>query len=311
LPIVEQVAAGLRFEADMLDGEERADEEERIRALDLASKPAAAAAVKTYGKKYPSNWAVGSLYDRATRHGLGPDYEVYRLTSSVLHGAAGGALGMIRKVHDDGTTVHRLGPALALCPLAYLRGLTYHQLTVQALVDSNERPDVAERAVPLLNALDTALHLWPEYRRAVLALDEEMWATAKPVSTLMTVLALERDGTASWWLWDLITRRVARARPPADTAATRSDLRVCRAQLPQLKEVYWQNRRHVIIVLTHMALIPPGLRWQESASLIHEERPEIVYSRGEKIVRVEKGEFAPEPLLQCLIPSGWRPMLSD
>jgi len=124
----------------------------------------------------------------------------------------------------------------------------------------------------------------------------------------MSLVSLDRTGQADWWLWDLTTRRVARATPPADGAGARLDLKVCRSQLARFKEIYWQDRRHVNVVVTHLALSPAGPTWLDSEALIHEERPEIVYARGEPPFIVQKDSFAPNPLLPGLRPGGWGPL---
>lgn len=65
-------------------------------------------------------------------------------------------------------------------------------MEIQAIDSSDE---VAQRAWPLLVALEGMDGLWGDYRRAVLELDVDLLATAIPVPTLLTVLAFERDGT--------------------------------------------------------------------------------------------------------------------
>lgn len=305
--VVEQVAAGLTFEVEALAGKERKAEEHRLRKLRRESQSAAETAVTAYGPGYRRGWSDQDLRSRARSHGFGADYEVYRLTSSVLHGSAGGAVGTIRQDGVEGRAVHRLGPALALCSLAYLRGLTYYRVIVETLVESNDRRDVADRAAALLAAIRAALALWPEYRRAVMDLDEQLWDSALPVSTLMTVLALERDGTASWWLWDLTTRVVAQVTPP-DIDVARAALAACRAQLQVFTEVFWEHRRHASFVITNVALTPKDPVWYDSANLVHDERPEAVYGPDEPMRMVEKEQFAPSPVLQALIQGGVPPM---
>jgi hypothetical protein len=51
------------------------------------------AAEAKYGRAFKRSWADGSLRDRATKAGFDDeDYEFYRLSSAILHGAAGGSL---------------------------------------------------------------------------------------------------------------------------------------------------------------------------------------------------------------------------
>jgi len=205
--ITEQTAAALTFELDRLLDDERRAEVRRLRKLGKGSARAAAKAIRDYGAGFKRGWAAETLSERAARHGLAGEYEIYRLSSAVLHGSSGGAIGTVfGSAGDRRRSIHRLGPALQLCPISYLKGIAYFKRIVMEIQAIDSSDEVAQRAQPLLVALEGMDGLWGDYRRAVLELDVDLFATAIPVPTLLTVLAFERDGTISWWLWNLASR---------------------------------------------------------------------------------------------------------
>lgn len=286
-PLVRQVEAELEFEWRALSGNERKAEQHRLRKLARDTKAEADAAVQLYGRGFSRRWAALSLRDRAAVHGYDPDYAVYQLTSAVLHGSAGGALGTVQRNANDDDDVHRLGPALALCPLSYLRGLTYYRATVQRLVDHNGRRDVFERAEPLLVAIDEALALWPSYRREVRGLDKKLWESALPITSLLSVLVFDRAGFTSWYLWDLNNSMVCPAQPPRDSEVDRL-VRICRSNLKNFTASYWTQRLYVTVVMTDLALAPVGRTWASSSSIIAAEVPEATSDSRDPFVVIPK-----------------------
>jgi len=121
--VVAEKWASVPFEIDALTGTAQKKEKQRLRKLARDTANARATAIATYGEGFRLGWTSKSVKARAQQHGLTADYEVYRLTSAVLHGSSGGAVGSVRARGPHGYPVHRLGVALQLCPLAYLRGL--------------------------------------------------------------------------------------------------------------------------------------------------------------------------------------------
>ena len=307
-PIIEQLASGITWELDRLEGRERKAEEHRIRTLQRDSKGPATDATLQYGLAFRRGWAKANLKDRANGHGLSADYAVYQLMSAVLHGSSGGALGTVRQRGVHGRVTHRMGPALALCPIAYLRGVTYFQMLVERLVAHSGRVDLAERARPLIDGLKALLDLWPAYRRAVLRLDEQMWATALPVPTQVTVLALDRAGSATWWLWDLVTKQVVQAREPAESKDAERAVRICRRQIENFRPIFWESRTHITIAVWDVLCTPATHRWVSSEHFVYGECPDAEYVSKEGFQFVRRDEWAPPPILTGLTPGGVHPM---
>lgn len=153
--------------------------------------------------------------------------------------------------------------------------------------DYNGRRDVFERAEPLLVAIDEALALWPSYRREVRALDKELWESALPITSLLSVLVLDRAGFTSWYLWDLNNATVCPAQPPRDSGVDRL-VQVCRSNLKNFTASYWTTRCYVTVVMTDLALAPAGKTWASSSSIIAEEVPEATSDSKDSFVVVSK-----------------------
>lgn len=307
--VTQQVAAGLTIELDRLEGVEGKREATRLRNLKNDSRVAASDALAEYGPRYKREWTNQTLSDRATHHGLADDYNLYRLTSAVLHGSSGGAIGTVFQVSQrDGPAVHRLGPALQLCPLAYLQGISYFRKIVQALRSINPRNDLSARSEPILDALDQMDGLWVDYRRAILKLDAELLANAVPIPPLQTVLALERNGRYSWWIWDLNTKRVARARHPSMTPQLRAAIELCQKRLVNLADTYWQRRSRMTVVLDEVVVSPSSLGcWYPSGELVFEDKPEATFNSTGGFVHVGRPDFGPIAPPSSLVGYSWSP----
>ncbi len=302
--VVEQLASGLTWEVEQLSDRERRSEQHRLHALGRDSKDQAAAATDQYGPAFRRGWAGKTLKDRAAAHGLAADYAVYQLMSAVLHGSSGGALGTVRQRGIQGLVTHRLGPALSLCPLAYLRGVTYFRLLLERLVAHSGRTDLAARAQPLLEGLGVLLDLWPSYRRAIVDLDEQMWASALPVPTQVTVLALDREGSVTWWIWDLTTRHYTRAREPEGTADTTHAVHACQQQIRNFRPIFWKSRTHINVAVWDVVTTPVSPTWSSSEYFVHDEKPDAEYTTKNGFTIVHRDEWAPPPVLTGLIAGG-------
>jgi hypothetical protein len=306
--ITEQTAAALTFELDRLLDDERRAEVRRLRKLGKGSARAAAKAIRDYGAGFKRGWAAETLSERAARHGLAGEYEIYRLSSAVLHGSSGGAIGTVfGSAGDRRRSIHRLGPALQLCPISYLKGIAYFKRIVMEIQAIDSSDEVAQRARPLLVALEGMDGLWGDYRRAVLELDVDLLATAIPVPTLLTVLAFERDGTISWWLWNLVGKTVTRVEHPRLSVALNKDIDACRSGMSELLPVYWDRRSRATVVMDHITLTPTVERWQNSEELIFGGKPEATYNTIVGFKFVDRPAFGPPPPPSSLIQSSWEP----
>lgn len=172
--VAAQLEAGLEVGLHRLRGKEHKSARHALHKLGRDSKRRHDAALAQYGPSFRRDWAADNLRDRATRHGLDADYDAYRLLSAVLHGSAGGARGTVSSAYR--APVHRNGPSLELCVLAYHEGLRYFRHLAGELGKRHQDVDVA----PLVAALDRLLGLWPAYRELMLAVDRRLWPTSAP-----------------------------------------------------------------------------------------------------------------------------------
>ncbi len=202
-------AAKLPFEADALSGSERRSVNHARKKAEREARPAAEAALQRYGSQFRRSWSPENLRERAATHGLEDEYEFYRLGSAVLHGSAGGTLGVERLV--DGRRVHRAGPALSLCPVTMLMGCRFVTGLCNLLEDKVDTPLHQE----LVAEIEAFLELWPRYRAAVHRIDDALWPDVAPPG-LLAVLAVGRWGTRQWYLHDVERGLIRRAHPPAD-----------------------------------------------------------------------------------------------
>jgi hypothetical protein len=93
------VAAQAEVDAEIglnrLIGDEAKATRHALRKLGRESKQQYEEAIANYGNAFRARWAKTNLRDRANRHGLGNEYDFYRLASMVLHGSAGGVRGTL------------------------------------------------------------------------------------------------------------------------------------------------------------------------------------------------------------------------
>jgi hypothetical protein len=163
--------------------------------------------IDRFGSRFAHSWADASLADRAARNGLGDEYTFYRVASALLHGSHGGVVGLRSTI--GGATVFRFGPALALCPRAYLRALRYFEYLIA---------DLGERAGPsridVLSRVRALRRQWHWFHKAAHRVDRAIWPR-EPPSPPVLVLAV-KDGTRTWYVHDAGTASVAEANEPND-----------------------------------------------------------------------------------------------
>lgn len=207
--VIAHDAAKLSFETDALSGKDRGALNHLRKKVDRQTRDRAEAALKRYGPGFRRSWTPTSLRDRAERHDLAEEYEFYRLGSAVLHGSAGGTLGLERLI--DGRRVHRAGPALSLCPIAFLMGCRFFS----ALCDLLEGKIDAILHRDLIAEIETLRGLWPRYRSTMYRIDDELWPEVAPPG-LLAVLAVGHGGIRQWYLHDGERGVIRRAHPPTD-----------------------------------------------------------------------------------------------
>jgi hypothetical protein len=170
----QRVNAEITIDAEELGGAAKKSALHRANKIKRATQPQYEALLRKYGRDFVTRWAGRDLRTRAEGHGLLSEYAYYSLVSAVLHGSAGGALGLVSNI--DGATVRRVGPALGICPMAFLQGLRFFDAIV-ALVGKSV---ANQEAMALRGALRQLRRLWPIYRTTLLELDRSMWPATPP-----------------------------------------------------------------------------------------------------------------------------------
>lgn len=181
-------------EAEEFTGKTRKKVRHWRHKLERRIRPAAALAIDKYGPSFRRSWTKSSLLNRAQSVGAGADYDVYRLLSAVIHGAAGGDLGHRSEI--DGIQVVRTGPAVSICPLALQVGLKFYEMLVRQIREAVDSVVTLE----LEKLLSQLSDLVPDHEKRCTAVDAEIWPGEAPVSVMY--LRVELDGTRNWLLFD-------------------------------------------------------------------------------------------------------------
>lgn len=258
--VVAQTESRLTLELDALSGKELLAERHARLKLARDSATPAKQAIDTYGRRYASNWAGRSLADRARFHGLSEGYDFYRFASAILHGSSGGVVGHVRTL--DGKPVHRTGPAISLCPRAFLYGTQFFLESIEAL------PKEAKSGADELRfAVRSAQSEWPAFRRAIQKLDDDLWPIAPPPH-LQAVFGLGPHGTGRWYLHDAQRCVIRAALPPAELppeyAGHIADLR------RQVGAADFPPGRLLTIAFQNVRLTPaPGTTWQPDEAVLN------------------------------------------
>jgi hypothetical protein len=149
--------------------------------------------ITDYGPDFRRRWHPSTLRDRADSHGLGDDYEWYRLASAVLHGSAGGIVGTYIRV-QGGPQLHRTGSAMGLAPDALTFGLRWARMAFDALT-----PALGDITKMMTAAISRVEALVPSFERAALDYDRELWRSLEPTKIEAFVL-VTRWGKPRWYL---------------------------------------------------------------------------------------------------------------
>jgi len=259
-----QIEAQLSIGVTELRGNSRRALAHRRKKLGRDTEEAYNEAVQRYGRSFARSWARGDLRTRAVRLGLEEDYEYFRLVSSVLHGSAGGSMGLIADV--GGQLMHRQGPALYLCPLAYLEALRLFQGVVEACGREIGGPSTTQ----LARRLRAAQSLYAEYEAAVERIDRDLWPTG-PVPGLVSILAiLPLTMKETWYLFEPITCLVCPAYGPIGlTSKQAAGIELVREQIR--REVSMAT--HLITVAMQGVTVTPipDAKWQHAATVLVQE----------------------------------------
>lgn len=236
------------------------------RRLDKLARKTAAdlkRVVQTYGSSFKKGWASGTLFDRATAHGLRDEYEGYRILSAVIHGSSRGMAGIVR--HVNGSSVFRIGSDLDLAAIAWIEGIQAVLHYFEALVAQTQRPE----AVAIRRATERMLAHTEVVRAELRRIDQEMWP-AVPDLPPTAVLAIHRGGKERWFLYSSQTESLLAAETPSSLPPdTEASLEKIRAEAAKRNWDGGNGRPMTIHVSGAPLLVPkPGAKHVPAASIM-------------------------------------------
>lgn len=262
LAVANQLEAEAAIGLNRLSGVERRVYEHKLRKLRSGARRSAEAAVRQYGRDFVRGWAADNLRSRLSSFGWADLYDYYRLASTVLHGAPGGAHGVISYGYEQ--PVHRLGPAITLCVPAYLEGISAFRLLIVELGSIAPTIDMSQ----ILLHLDDLTDHWPVYRRYVLKLDRELWPKGEYLG-MMAVCAISRSGVRRWYLHYSQLRLLIPAEPPASDQLSDDLMRTLEYAETQAQKVLTFQDQWVTIACeaVHLNPLPGGVPIPEASIL--------------------------------------------
>lgn len=257
--VVRYQAATMKVALTGLAGNDLRAENHRRRKQQRTYRKAHDEAIAKRGRSFERTWSDESLQTRAARHGYTKDYDLYRVLSSSVHVAAGGARGVERRY--DETPVYRFGPDLLNCPLALSEGLRYFVLFVEALADQTGIP--AERLISTLTGLEALIGA---YRRLIWRIDGDLWPDNLPIG-MIVVRALLPDGQRRWILHDNQQQRIIACSDPKN--ATQEQIESAERLLDTVEDTH-RNRDEWITVALVQATADPLTRakWRSDGHLV-------------------------------------------
>jgi hypothetical protein len=210
-----------------------------------------------YGSSFLRQWNPATLRDRMTAQSLDEFWPFYALSSSILHGSGGGVIGLVDDQNYE-PAVHRIGPALELCPIALLYGLKFFE---QLVVECNAVEPGAGNV--LLSAIADLNGSWEDYWRAISIIDSKLWPD-RPPPGLGAVVQIMPGGLRRWWLVDLVNNRVAPADPPAEQLTDSQE-----ASIADVTSGMSTLSDPITIAVAGVVLSPRvPLRWQHAATVL-------------------------------------------
>lgn len=162
-------------------------------------------AQRVYGKRFLAQWHPTDLRTRAEAHGYVHEYDFYRKSSAVLHGASAGKTGLV--ADSEGSIHFRTGPALELCQIAYPHLVTFFRAFVDAYGPLMPKTSVD----PLIEVLDHYREMTPQYVDLVTELDKAAWPKG-PVVGPCAVAVITASKGLRWYLHDIPNARIREAR---------------------------------------------------------------------------------------------------
>lgn len=272
--------AQLTLEAQALTGNDRKAylHRQKVAARDL--KGEYDGLVAQYGPNYRRDWAGRTLFDRATGHGLYDLYDFYRLSSGVLHGTELGGVGL-RRPHQDPHGTTRLGLALVWAPTALLYGLEVFDLVVKTA-----RPLIPVGVKQVRSAIAQAKKTWPDLRKTILELDEQLWPS-EPFTSRVAIYGMGPGGSGQWFVLEPDLGRIIKALPPKGVPTRVEDLITAVRRHYDMRAAWSDSsipkgiRGYVTIGVAEVQAEPdPSADW-EPAGMVMIQDPHDIYSYAE------------------------------
>lgn len=248
--VTQEQVSRRRWYVSLLDKPAQAKESARLDKLGRGAKRTVDRLVTKYGSNFRRSWSDRTLKDRADLHGLGADYDGYRILSLVIHGNSGAMAGVVRVL--DGSAVHRAGPDLDLAATAYVEGLRSARNYFDRLHARTDRPE----ALLLRDGAERLLGHTGEVRAGLARIDRELWPI-KPAPPPMALLAFYGGGKERWFVFYPQTQTLLPAEDPVVDAHLLEDVR------RRAREVGWvtHDGRPTTAVVESVTLLPrPGAK---------------------------------------------------
>ncbi|MEU2455875.1 DUF5677 domain-containing protein [Streptomyces sp. NPDC012765] len=243
----------------LLKGSDHKKERTRLARMKRDASAQLRTALARFGPQFKRDWSRRNLRDRASAHGYGGGYDVYRLLSQVTHGSAGGVLGTYADV--TGRTVHRTGPSLDLAVLAYLEGISFFCDFVKE-VERRSSINCSE----LVAALDRVISYWPVYRYLLQTLDRTLWPTTPPLGPV-ALLAMYPTGKMRWYYWDPVMKMVKLAIPPEGSEWIEEKTRLHIRSDGNQSGMVEDGKPYTAAIHSVQAVPKPGAKWVAASSI--------------------------------------------
>lgn len=247
----------------MLDGNQKREESRRLRRLVAgAAKPLAEAGARFDApkRKYVNNVFSQNLYRRCEEHGMVDDYDAYRVLSGVVHGDAGGLLGLMKGFGKQGARIHRVGPDLQLVALSWLYGYRWIAEFLGTVHERHPFPsaEAASKYAGFLvgrfgSVLDTARRL-----------DARIWPVKPPPQpTAVAAFFQSLTGPIRWYLYDERQHTVVVADPGPDQEAA------IKAMREDVSKLTYSGPPPAVAVCPHIRVYPrPTASYAQAGSAL-------------------------------------------
>jgi hypothetical protein len=216
-----------------------------------------------YDSSFYRTWTPASLHDRARSVGLDSLYSAYRLLSQIAHGSSLAVVGLQRDI--EGQRVVRTGPDLAACSAAYLAGMQAFLEIVRTVKLTRPNLDTG----PVETTLGVALKFWPEYNKAIRAVDRKIWPK-QPPGHAVAILAISKSLSKRWYWYDPDMLALIEADPPILTGRLKKSIVDLEKKiLENADQFFVGTTQYATVTIAHVEVNPrPGARILPATSIL-------------------------------------------